>query len=379
MIQKFVSDWEMSESRQPDPSAERDTGKRVSIVGAGPCGLSAAELLRRYGHSVTIYEELMTPGGTAWYGVPDYHLPKDSLLYEIERIEGQGVKIKTGIKVGKDVSLSELLSDSEVVLIATGSKDVTKLDTPGIDLKGVFDGYQFVEDVYVNGVSSYLRKPKYKLGNEIMVIGGGDSALDAARTALRLTQGSVTVVYRGTENDMPADPIMVDEAKEEGIRFKFLTDVKKYNGSDGKLVGATMSAMRLGAADENGRKKSEPIPGKDFELKCDAVLPAVGRGPNSFIQKKAGLRTGKKNSIQIDDRYRTSMTNVFAAGDVTTGETLVVKAMGQGREAAQRIHEHLMSLENKHVSLYDHYYKQKLTEESYEDMLRKRDETLPPP
>jgi glutamate synthase (NADPH/NADH) small chain len=380
MIQRFVADWEKNESTQPNPAVEEETGKFVSVIGAGPAGLAAAGLLRRYGHTVTIYEELPTPGGTAWYGVPDYHLPKCVLLYEIERIKGQGVEIKTGLKVGRDITLTQMLSDgSDAILITTGPKDVTKLDIPGIDLKGVYAGYTFLEDVYVNGINEYLKHPTYDLGKEILVVGGGDSALDAARTALRLTGGNVTIVYRRTESEMPADPIMVDETGEEGIQFKFLTNPKACNGSGGKLVSVTMSAMKLSAPDATGRKNPEPIPGQDFDMKCDSVLLAVGRGPNSFLQKQSDLKMGKKNSIAVDEHYRTSMAGVFAAGDVTTGETLVVKAMGHGREAAQCVHEYLMKLEDKHISLYETYYSQKLTEGSYQDMLFGREEKLPPP
>ncbi|MDA4117105.1 MAG: FAD-dependent oxidoreductase [Thaumarchaeota archaeon] len=380
MIQKFVADWERNESRQPDPMAEKETGKLVSVVGAGPAGLAAASLLRRYGHTVTLYDELPTPGGTAWYGIPDYHLPKDVLLYEIERIKGQGVEVRTGVKVGRDVTLTQLLSDgSDAILITTGPKDVSKLDIPGIHLKGVYAGYTFLEDVYINGVKKYLKHPKYDLGKDILVIGGGDSALDAARTALRLTGGNVTVAYRRTEGEMGADPVMVDETREEGIKFKFLTNPKSCNGSKGKLVSITMSAMKLGAPDATGRKSPESIPGQDFDIKCDSALFAVGRGPNSFLQKRSGLKMGKKDAIVVDDHYRSSMAGVFAAGDVTTGETLVVKAMGHGREAAQRVHEYLMKLEDKHVSLYERYYSQKLSEKSYQDMLFDREEKLPPP
>ncbi|MDG6925883.1 MAG: FAD-dependent oxidoreductase [Nitrososphaerota archaeon] len=380
MIQRYVADWERNESKQPEPEMENETGKRVAVIGAGPAGLAAAELLRRYGHAVTVYEELQTPGGTAWYGIPDYHLPKDVLLYEVERIKGQGVEMRTGIKVGKDITLTQLLSDgSDVILVTTGSRDVTKLDTPGINLKGVYDGYAFLEDVYVNGVTEYLKHPAYDLGKEILVIGGGDSALDAARTALRLTGGNVTIIYRRTENEMPADPIMVDETKEEGVQFKFLTDPDSYNGPDGKLASVTMSTMTLGAPDATGRRSPEAVPGQDFEMRCDSVLLAVGRGPDSFLQMQSGLKMGKKNSIVVDDHYQTSMAGVFAAGDVTTGETLVVKAMGHGREAAQRVHEYLMKLEEKHVSLYEMYYSQKLTEDSYQGMLFDREEKLPPP
>jgi glutamate synthase (NADPH) small chain len=378
MIQRFVSDWEKDESRQPDPVRAPDSGKHVSIVGSGPAGLAAGALLRRYGHGVTIYEELPHPGGTAWYGIPDYHQPKDVLKYEIDRIKGEGVEIKTGIKVGKNITLTDLLSQgSDAVLITTGPKDVTKLDTPGIHLKGVYDGYGFLEDVFVNGVEEYLKHPKYDLGKDILVIGAGDTALDDARVAKRLTSGKVTIVYRRTEKDAPSDPIMVDEAEEEGIVFKYLANPKKYNGDkDGRLVSTTMDTMKLSEEDKTGRKKPEPVPGKEFEMKSSAVLLAVGRGPNSFLQKEVGLKMGKKNSIVVDDHFRTSMTGVFAAGDVMTGETLVVKAMGSGRDAAQRIHEYLAGIkDDQHVSLYERYYVQR----SFEVMSRGQEIGPPPP
>ena len=209
----------------------------------------------------------------------------------------------------------------------------------------------------------------------MIVIGGGDSALDDARTALRLTQGNVTIVYRRTENEMPADPIMLEEAGEEGVQFKFLADPKAYLGNQGKLTSVLMNTMKLGEPDSTGRRSPEPVPGQEYTLKCSAVLLAVGRGPNSFLQKQAGLKTGKKDSIAIDDHYKTSLSGVFAAGDVTTGETLVVKAMGSGREAAQRVHEYLMQIEDQHVSLYERYY----VERSYEKMIYGEVDLEPPP
>lgn len=381
LIQRYVADWErrqqqQQQQKQSDASILPDTGKKVAVIGAGPGGLAAAELLRRYGHHVTIYEELSTPGGTAWYGIPDYHLPKDVLLYEVERIKGMGVEIKTGLKVGKDIMLSQLTYGNDAVLIATGSKDTVKLDTPGIDLNGIYDGYQFLETVFVNGVENYMKNNpnKHHLGEEVIVIGGGDTALDCARTALRLTKGNVTIVYRRTENDMPADPIMLEEAKEEGVKLKFLAEPQSYEGADGQVVRVVMNSMQLGAPDHTGRRSPEPIANKQFNMECSSVLLAIGREPNSFLQKKAGIKTGKKNSIEINDEYKTSMTGVFAAGDVTTGETLVVKAMSSGREAAQRVHEYLMNLEENHMSFYEKYY----TDNLYDRMLE-GGETGPPP
>lgn len=377
MIQRFVADWERENSRQPSPWMGSETGKSVAIIGGGPAGLAAAELLRRYGHSVTIYEELPVMGGTAWYGIPDYHLPKDVLQYEVGRILDMGIETKTGVKVGKDIGLQDLRSEYDAVIVATGAKDVSKFDTPGSDLKGVFDGYKFLEDIFARGIDSYLKDPKYVLGNEVLVIGGGDSALDCARTALRLIGGNVTIVYRRTEVEMPVDPILIEEGKEEGLKLKLLMAPKSYNGSNGQLKSATMAVMKLGEVDSSGRRSPVPT-GELVELPCDSVIIAIGRGPNSSVQKSAGLKTGWKDSIAVDDHYRASMPGVFAAGDVVTGESLVVKAMGQGREAAQRVHEYLMGLEDSHISLYDYYYTRKASEDYYREMLDGKKEQVPP-
>jgi glutamate synthase (NADPH/NADH) small chain len=377
MIQRFVADWERSVSRQPDPRTMKQTGRSVGIIGGGPAGLAAAELLRRYGHSVTIYEELPVLGGTAWYGIPDYHLPKDVLQYEASRIVGMGVTIRTGVKVGKDIGLYELGSDHDAVLIATGAKDVSKFDTPGSDLKGVYDGYKFLEDVFVAGIANYLERPKYDLGKRVLVIGGGDSALDCARTALRLTGGKVTIVYRRTEAEMPVDKILIEEGKEEGLELEFLLAPKAYVGESGRVSRATMSVMKLGDVDSSGRRS--PIPtGETLDMECDSVIVAIGRGPNTFLQRESGIDTGPKGAIAIDDACMTSLPGVFAAGDVVTGESLVVKAMAKGREAAQRIHEYLMKIGTEHISLYDYYFTRRTSGRYYRDMLDGKEENLPP-
>ncbi|MEM0117837.1 MAG: FAD-dependent oxidoreductase [Conexivisphaerales archaeon] len=375
MIQRFVADWERNGHPQPLPSIGKDTGKRVAVIGAGPAGLAAAELLRRYGHAVTIYEQSRHAGGTAWYGIPDYHLSKDVLQYEIDQIRRMGVEIKTGISVGKDVTLSELLQDgADAVLIATGAKDVTPLMIPGSDLRGVIDGYRFLEDVFMEGVQNYLRQPKYDLGNKVLVIGGGDSAIDSARTALRLTNGEVTIMYRRTAKELPAYPLVVSEAQEEGVKFRFLVEPKAFNGVNGRLVSATFSVMKLGEPDSSGRRRPVPT-GEEITVECSSVIIAIGRGPNTSIQSREKIRMNERGAIIVDEKFMTSMPGVFAAGDVTTGETLVVKAAAAGRQAAQRIHEYLMGLEDKHVSLYDRYFKNK----SYYNMLYGIEEGPPPP
>jgi glutamate synthase (NADPH/NADH) small chain len=299
LIQRYVADWERK-NKQPPPSMKEDTGKKVAIVGAGPAGVAAADLLRRYGHKVIVYEDLPMPGGTAWYGIPDYHLPKDVLLHEIEKVKEMGVEIKTNVMIGKDVVLYALLDENNAVLITTGSKDVQSLDVPGADLEGVINGYEFLESVFVNGVDNYLKNPKYDLGTEIIVVGGGDSALDCARTVLRLTkgQGNVIIAYRRAEEDMPADPIMLEEAKEEGVKFRFLAQPKSFEGSNNRVMTAVMDSMQLGKPDQSGRRHPEPIPGRELKMQCSTVLLAIGRGPDSFLQKKLVLKWASMIRLQ---------------------------------------------------------------------------------
>jgi glutamate synthase (NADPH/NADH) small chain len=377
LVQRYIAEWERKH-QQPPPSIAPETGKKVAVIGAGPSGLAASTLLRRYGHKVTIFEASSMAGGTAWYGVPDYHLPKKVLVDEIEKVKLMGVDIRTNITIGKEVGMSQLLEENDAVLITTGSKDIVNLELPGSNLKGVVSGYEFLETVFSEGVENYLKKPKYNLGNDIIVIGGGDTSLDCARTALRLTEGkgSVTVLCLHPKTELRVDPIMLEEAEEEGIKFKFLVQAKSFeNDEKGHVSEATIDNVRMGSHDETGKRRPEVIPNKEFKMKCSTALIAIGRGPNSFLQKKAGLSTGKRNSITVTDDYKTSMKNVFAAGDVTSGETLIVKAMEKGREAAQRIHEYLMNLESNHVSFYERYY----TDMSYDKMLKgEKGEQSPP-
>jgi len=377
LIQRYISDWERKH-RQPPPSIAQNTGKKVAVIGSGPSGLAASALLRRYGHQVTIYEKSKMPGGTAWYGVPDYHLPKEVLTDEIEQIKAMGVNLQTSVTVDKDITLHQLQTENDAILITTGSKDTVNLDLPGINLKGIMSGYDFLEGVFSDGVNNYLNNPKYDLGNEILVIGGGDTSLDCARTALRLTKGksTVTVLCLQPETRLHVDPIMLEEAKEEGVRFSFLGQAKSFDGdSNGHVESALVNKMQMGAPDQQGIRHPEPIPNQDFKMLCSTVLIAIGRGPNSFLQKKSGIKTAKRNAISITDDYKTSINGVFAAGDVTSGETLIVKAMEKGREGAQRVHEFIMGLEASHTSFYEKYY----TKLSYDMMVAGKEDVKTPP
>jgi len=364
--------------RQPSPSIAQNTGKKVAVIGSGPAGLAASSLLKRYGHDVTVYETSKMPGGTAWYGVPNYHLPKEVLVDEIDQIKSMGVNIKTGVTVGKDITLSQLRDENDAILITTGSRDTISLDIPGIDLKGIMSGYDFLEGVFMEGVDKYLLNPKYNLGNDIMVIGGGDTSLDCARTALRLTEGkgNVTVLCLEPETGLHVDPIMLEEAKEEGVKFKFLGQTKSFKGDNNSHVtSAVINKMQMGKPDQSGKSHPQAIPNQEFTIPCSTVLIAIGRGPNSFLQRTAKIKTGKRDAISITEDYKTSISGVFAAGDVTSGETLIVKAMEKGRECAQRVHEYLMGLEEDHVSFYERYY----TNLSYDRMIEGKNGDEKPP
>lgn len=377
LIQRYISDWE-KKHRQPSPSIAQDTGKKVAVIGSGPAGLAASSLLKRYGHDVTVYEASKMPGGTAWYGVPDYHLPKEVLVDEIDQIKSIGVNIKMGVTVGKDITLSQLRDENDAILITTGSKDTVNLDIPGIDLKGIMSGYDFLEGVFMEGVDKYLLNPKYNLGNDIMVIGGGDTSLDCARTALRLTEGkgNVTVLCLEPETGLHVDPIMLEEAKEEGVKFKFLSQTKSFKGdSNGHVSTAVINKMQMGKPDQSGKRHPQAIPNQEFTIPCSTVLIAIGRGPNSFLQKTAKIKTGKRDAISITEDYKTSISGVFAAGDVTSGETLIVRVMEKGREGAQRLHEYLMGLEEDHISFYEKYY----TNLSYDRMMQGKNGGEKPP
>jgi glutamate synthase (NADPH/NADH) small chain len=377
LIQRYIADWE-TKHRQPAPSIAQDTGKKVAVIGSGPAGLAASALLKRYGHAVTIFESSNMVGGTAWYGVPDYHLPKEVLLDEIEKVRLMGVDIKTNVTIGKDILLAQLLEENDAVLITTGCKDARSLDIPGNNLIGIFSGYEFLETVFSRGLEKYLKKPKYDLGKDILVIGGGDTSLDCARTALRLTEGkgNVTLLCLHSKTELHVDPIMLQEAEEEGIKFEFLVQIKSFQGNQkGHVTHAIINRIQMGDRNDSGKRHPVVVPNEEFKMKCSTLLIAIGRGPNSFLQKKAGINTGKLNSIVITDNFKTSLERVFAAGDVTSGETLIVKAMEKGREAAQRVHEYLMNLESNHMSFYEKYY----TDLSYDKMLKGKEVSGSPP
>jgi formate dehydrogenase major subunit len=324
-LKRFVYDYERKSGEKLLPARAPLTGKRVAIIGSGPAGLSCAYFLALKGHSVTIFEAMPLPGGWLRYGIPPYRLPKDVLDDEIEMIKGLGVQILCNKAWGKDFTLEDLLKDFEAVFIGIGCQRSQALGVPGEELEGVYGGVDFLRDVA-------LGKP-VKVGKKVVVVGGGNTAMDAARVALRLGAEEVTVLYRRTRREMPASPWEIEEAEEEGIRFVYLVNPVRVSGN-GKVEELICVKMRLTEPDASGRRRPEPVPGSEFSIKVDTVIAAIGQRLDAKLLEKEGIAV-ERGSIKVDpSTLMTSRERVFAGGDAVLGPATVVEAVAQGRRAA---------------------------------------------
>ena len=346
MLQRFVTDWSFKHGEIRDLDIAESTGKQVAVVGGGPTGLGAADLLLRYGHKVTIFDIHDKLGGTARYGIPNYHLSKNILDSEVDQLRKMGIEVETKVKIGSQMSLRDIFKEGfDAILIATGAKEVTPFEVEGRNLHGIFDAYEFL--ITLDEMEYYKNQQQripFKIGKKVLVVGGGDTAMDAARTSVRLGAKEVTMMYRRTDKEMTAYRQGRVLAKEEGIKIEYLQVPIRFIGDkEGWIIGAECIKMKLGEPDASGRARPVPIEGSNFILDVDTVLIAIGRGPGTFIQEKENIKKEKWGGIIVDNETNeTSFPGVFAAGDVVTGESLVIKAMGQGRIAAQRVHEYLI-------------------------------------
>lgn len=359
MLQRFVADWGHEHGELEIPEVAESTGKRVAVVGGGPAGLAAADLLVQSGHSVTVFDAHNKLGGTAMYGIPNFHLSKDVLDSEIERLKDLGVEARINVKVGGQLSLEEIFDEGfDAILIATGAKNVTPFKVEGLDHKGIYDAYEFL--ITLDEMEFYKHPDKeipFQVGEKVLVVGGGDTAIDAARTSVRLGAKEVTIMYRRSDKEMSAYRFGRDMAKEEGVKIEYLTvPVHFIGGKDGRVKKAECVKMRLGELDDSGRARPIPIEGSNFTIDVDTVFIAIGRGPNTYLQEKEEIKMEKWGGITISpDTYETSYSGIFAAGDVVTGETLVIKAMGEARKAAQRVHEYLIGSQER-LDLFQRYF-----------------------
>ena len=331
-LKAFAADMDLkADSYTPDVAAS--TGKKVAIIGGGPAGLTAAYYLAIMGHSVTVYDMMEKMGGMLRYGIPQYRLPKDVLDKEIAIIEKTGVKLVNNVKLGKDFTIKSLKAENDAVIVAVGAWKSSSMRTPGEDLEGVYGGIDFLRGV--------IKGNAPEIGEKVVICGGGNTAMDACRTAVRLGAKEVYVVYRRTRNEMPADKLEIDEAEEEGVIYKFLTNPLSFNGENGKVKSITLQIMELGEPDVSGRRRPVPVEGKTEEIEVDSVILAIGQ---KLVQGDvAELKLNERGNIEADsDFFTTDLEGVFAIGDATNrGASIAIEAIGEADRCAKAVDAYL--------------------------------------
>jgi len=341
-LERFAADWERETDNFQIPEVKPETGKKVAIIGSGPAGLVVAADVRREGHSVTVFEAFHKPGGVMVYGIPEFRLPKKIVQKEIDTLSAMGAEIKPNFVVGKTRKLMDLFEKDgyDSIFVGTGAGLPRFMRIEGENLVGVFSANEYL--TRSNLMKAYDRgnvdTPIF-VSKKVAVLGGGNVAMDSARTALRLGAEEVTIVYRRTEAEMPARIEEVHHAKEEGVRMNILQNAKRFLGDERGYVRA-MECLRyeLGEPDESGRRRPIPIPGSEFTMEVDTVVVAIGNDSNPLIkQTTPGLETNRWGNIVVDDSGKTSIDRVFAGGDIVLGAATVILAMGQGRRAAASI------------------------------------------
>jgi glutamate synthase (NADPH/NADH) small chain len=346
-LERFVADCDRQYGlTKPDVSV-KPTGKKVAIVGSGPAGLTAAGTLAQLGHEVTIFEAFHKPGGVLVYGIPEFRLPKQIVREEVSTLERLGVQFELNVLIGRTLTIDEILgTEYSAVFLAPGAGVPQFMNIPGENLNGVCSANEFL--TRVNLMKAYLF-PEYETpvycGKRVAVIGGGNTAMDAARTALRLGPEKVYIVYRRSEKEMPARLEEVEHAKEEGIEFLCLTaPIAYYGDSRGWVSEMECIKMELSEPDESGRRRPVPIPGSNHRISVDTVIVAIGAKTNDLIVKTTGgLSVAKKGYLLVDPQTQmTARPGIFAGGDIAGGEATVIAAMGQGRVAAHSIHRYVM-------------------------------------
>ncbi|HIT84796.1 MAG TPA: NADPH-dependent glutamate synthase [Candidatus Ornithomonoglobus intestinigallinarum] len=345
-LERFVADYHMKNVKEKTEKPVLN-GKKVAVVGSGPSGLTAAGDLAKKGYSVTVYEAFHTPGGVLMYGIPEFRLPKDIVQKEIDNLREMGVDIETNVVVGKTITVDELLEDMgyDAVYIGTGAGLPSFMGIEGENLNGVYSANEFL--TRINLMKGY-KFPEYDtpvyVGKNVAVFGGGNVAMDAARSAKRLGAENVYIVYRRGKAELPARAEEVEHAEAEGIIFKLLQNPTRLIGDEnGWVKGAEVIHMELGEPDESGRRRPVPVAGSEEMLDIDTVVVAIGQSPNPLIRKTTkGLETNRRGCIVADpETGKTSKEHVYAGGDTVTGAATVILAMGAGKAAAEAIDKEL--------------------------------------
>lgn len=346
-LERFVADWARENNIKPEPAKEKN-GKKVAVIGSGPAGLTCAGDLARLGYDVTIFEALHEAGGVLVYGIPEFRLPKEEVVAkEIANVESLGVKIEKNVIIGKSITIDELIEEEgfEAVFIGSGAGLPKFMGIPGENANGVFSANEYLTRSNLMKAFNEDSNTPIMRGKKVAVVGGGNVAMDAARTALRLG-AEVHIVYRRSEEELPARVEEVHHAKEEGIIFDLLTNPTEILEDENNWVrGMKCIRMELGEPDASGRRRPVEIPDSEFEMELDTVIMSLGTSPNPLISSTTeGLETNKWKCIVADEEFgRTSKEGVFAGGDAVTGAATVILAMGAGKAAAKGIHEYLIN------------------------------------
>jgi len=345
-LERFAADYERKHGKGELPPKAKPTGKKVAVVGSGPSGLTVAGDLILKGHEVTIFEAFHRPGGVLVYGIPEFRLPKEIVFQEVNFLERLGVKLECNAVVGRTVSLDELFEEGyDAIYLGVGAGLPSFLNIPGENLTGICSANEYL--TRSNLMKAY-RFPEYDTpiikGKNVITLGAGNVAMDAARTALRLGAEVSRIVYRRSRQEVPARAAEVHHAEQEGVEFHFLTAPTRFIGDEkGRVIGMEGLKMELGEPDDSGRRRPIPIKGSEFVLDCDLVIIAVGAGANPLLtQSTEGLQLNKRGYIIADpETGKTSKKGVWAGGDIVTGSATVILAMGAGRKAADSIHKYL--------------------------------------
>ena len=356
-LERYVADYNMEKGTDKSSAEELEKmkvkkieGKKVAVIGAGPAGLAAAADLAKYGLDVTIFEALHKTGGVLRYGIPEFRLPKEIVDKEVESIKELGVDIRLNVVVGKSKTVEELFDEGyESVFIGVGAGLPRFLNIPGENLNGVYSANEFLTRVNLMKAFKYPDyKTPVKIGNKVAVVGAGNVAMDAARTAKRLGAEDVFIVYRRAEEQMPARSEEFHHAREEGIEFKLLNNPVAIHGEDGRAAEMECKQMELGEKDDSGRRRPIPIEDSNWMLEVDTVIIAIGQTPNPLLTSNTkDLKTKSWGGIKVGEDQQTSREGVYAGGDVVTGAATVIKAMGAGKTAAENIKNYLLDKSKK--------------------------------
>lgn len=337
-LKRFAADYEVEKDQQPPAIKKPGGGRKVAVIGAGPAGLSCAYYLVQMGHEVTVFERLNEPGGMAAVGIPDYRLPRDILRDEGKFVEALGAEIRYGVALGKDITLAELRKAYDAIFIGVGAHGSSPMGVEGEDrgYRGFIAGVKYLLDINM-GLDPYPE------GKKVVVVGGGNVAMDCVRSSFRIDKPDVHLVYRRTKKEMPADPVEIHEAEEEGVAFHYLCNPKRIIEEEGKVVGVECIRMELGEPDQSGRRRPVPVPDSEFIIDTDILIPAIGQVVDfSFLEDKKAFALTKWNTFQVDqETFETSNKGIFSAGDCETGPDVLVRACGNGKRAAWKIDQYL--------------------------------------